>query len=185
MFTVLQRYNAGIILTNGQENLSDTYAEIDSSLSAYDILSVSAGYRIELEDGTLIEVLHPQTQAELGESLGNSAMVLRISYGDVSFLLTSDLSQEGQIELLDSGQWIGASVIQLPQHATIRSLNETFIDTVQAQVAIAQYEFPNGRGDPDADVLALLDDETILFETGEEGTRHLWTDGRTLWSVSE
>ncbi|GAB5490650.1 MAG: DNA internalization-related competence protein ComEC/Rec2 [Phototrophicaceae bacterium] len=183
--SVLRRYNAGIILTNGQENLSDTYAEIDSSLSAYDMLAVSAGYRIELEDGTLIEVLHPQTQAELGESLGNSAMVLRISYGDVSFLLTSDLSQEGQIELLDSGQWIGASVIQLPQHATIRSLNETFIDAVRAQVAIAQYEFPNGRGDPDADVLALLDDETILFETGEEGTRHLWTDGRTLWSVSE
>ncbi len=111
-------------------------------------------------------------------------MVLRISHDDVSFLLTSDLSQEGQIEILESEQWIGASILQLPQHATARSLNESFLEAVQAQVAVVQYESPNRRGDPDDEVLALLDDILVL-ETGTQGTLHLWTDGHTLWSRSE
>lgn len=182
--SVLRRYSAGTILTNGQGNLSDTYIEIESTLSEYDVISVTAGYHVEFSDGTLLEVLHPQEQPELGENFGDSVMVLRVSYEDVSFLLTSDLSQEGQIEMLESGQWVGASVLQLPQHATARSLNESFLEAVQAQVAVMQYEFPNRRGDPDEDVLALLNDIQIM-ETGAQGTLHLWTDGRTLWAISE
>lgn len=183
--SVLRRYSAGTILTNGQENLSDAYAEIEAAFSSYNVLPVFAGYQVELSDGTLIEVLHPQNQAELGEDLGNSAMVLRITYEDVSFLLTSDVSQEGQVEMVESGQWLGASVLQLPQHATSRSLNESFVANVQAQAVVVQYEFPNQRGDPDSDTLGLLDEVTMILETGEQGTLHLWTDGHTLWSISE
>ncbi|MEO1290991.1 MAG: hypothetical protein AAFV93_24920, partial [Chloroflexota bacterium] len=95
-----------------------------------------------------------------------------------------DVTQTGQFEMLDSGQWLGASVMQLPQHGTARSLNEQFYEVVNPQVVVVQYDEANRRGDPDSDVL-LLTQDAQLFTTGEQGTLHLWTDGRTLWVVSE
>ncbi|MGB7338687.1 MAG: ComEC/Rec2 family competence protein [Phototrophicaceae bacterium] len=182
--SVLRRYEIGAVLTNGQDNLSDTYQNIQSALSTNEIVPVVAGYTVELDDGTLIEVLHPQTTPDLSTDISDAAMVLRVSYGDVSFLLTSDVSQGGQIEMLESGQWIGASVMQLPQHGTTRSLNGSFYNAVQPQVVIAQYDEANRRGDPDSDVLFMLGD-VPLFVTGDQGTLHLSTDGRTLWAISE
>lgn len=182
--SVLRRYSAGVVLTNGQPNLGDGYAEIEDALSASEIVPVQAGYILDIADGTRIEILHPQLRPDLSSNFGDYAMVLRISYGDVSFLLTSDLSQTGQFTLLESGQWVGASVLQLPQHGTVRSLSQEFLDAVQSQVVVAQYDATNRRGDPDEGVLAMVN-EQILLETGETGTLHLWTDGRTLWSLSE
>lgn len=181
---VLRRYDAGIILTTGQPNLSPTYETIEDAISEYDVQIVQAGYMIDLGDGTVLEVLHPQKQPELSDNFGDDAMVLRLTYGEASFLLTSDISQEGQLELLEARQYPLATVMQLPQHGTVRSLNYQFLDTVQAQVVIAQYEATNRRGDPNPETLALLDTQ-LLLETGENGTLHLWTDGRTIWSVSE
>ena len=182
--SVLRRYSAGVVLTNGQPNLGEGYAEIEAALATSEIVPVQAGYTLEIADGTRIEVLHPQITPDLSSNFGDYAMVLRVSYGDVSFLLTSDLSQGGQFELLESGQWVGASVMQLPQHGTVRSLSHEFLDAVHPQVVVAQYDATNRRGDPDNSILAMVS-EQILLETGEGGTLHLWTDGRTLWSISE
>ncbi|MGJ3238449.1 MAG: ComEC/Rec2 family competence protein [Anaerolineae bacterium] len=181
---VLRRYDAGVILTNGQPNLGDAYAEIESAFGSAEVLSVTAGYEVLFDDGTRVEILHPTETPTLSDGLGDGMLVLRVSYGDVSFLLTSDANINAQRAVLDSGQWLGASVLQLPQHATARSLDEAFYQAVQPQVVVVQYDPTNRRGDPDADVLAVVVD-AVVFTTGETGPRHLWTDGRTLWSISE
>ena len=181
--SVFRRYNAGVVLTNGQDNLGDAYAEIESVLSTGDIVPVTAGYTVDTGDGVIIEVLHPQTTPELGDDFGDGAMVLRLSYGDVSFLLTSDVSQGGQIAMLESGQWVGASVMQLPQHGTVRSLNDAFYEAVQPQVVVAQYDATNRRGDPDPTILSMLENAVLLI-TGDEGTLHLKTDGSSLIAVN-
>ncbi|MEM9955113.1 MAG: ComEC/Rec2 family competence protein [Chloroflexota bacterium] len=181
---VLRRYNAQTVLVNGQPNLSETFTEVEIAIADSEVVPVVAGYSITMDDGTLIEVLHPQVRPELDDDIGDGAMVLRVSYGEVSFLLTSDVTQTGQFEMLDSGQWLGASVMQLPQHGTARSLNEQFYEVVNPQVVVVQYDEANRRDDPDSDVL-LLTQDAQLFTTGEQGTLHLWTDGRTLWVVSE
>jgi competence protein ComEC len=181
---VLNRYDAGLVLTNGQENLSEAYQAIETAIAPYDVLAVRAGYRVELSDGTLIEVLHPQSQPEINDRLGDGAMVLRVSDGEVSFLLTSDLSTDGQSILLESGQWPLASVIQIPQHGTVRGLSDNFVNAVQPQIAILQSDIGNRRGDPDDNTLAQVGDIPI-FRTDEMGTLHLWTDGHTLWVSGE
>jgi competence protein ComEC len=143
-----------------------------------------AGYTLAMSDGTRIDVLHPQAEPQMGDSLDDQTLVLRLTYGDVSFLLTSDLSRAGQAALLENGQWPLASVMQLPQHGAARSLDEAFLEAVQPQVVLLQSDRANRNGDPDADTLAKLDD-TTLFRTDEGGTLHLWTDGARLWVGQE
>lgn len=181
LIAVLARYDVGAVITNGQPNLSATYTQLQAALTAHDVVVAHAGYTVEIDDGVLLEVLHPSTTPELGDPMGDGALVLRLTYGDVSFLITGDLTTEGQEALLANDQWPVASVLQLPQHGTARSLDAAFLDAVQPQIVVLQSDPTNRRGDPDDRVLALVQD-IHLFRTDEAGGHlHLWTDGGDVW----
>ncbi|MGB1285941.1 MAG: ComEC/Rec2 family competence protein [Aggregatilineales bacterium] len=178
---VLERYSVGTVITNGHPNQSEAQAALAAAIAPYEQLTVKAGYTMMLDDGVLIEVLNPSTQPELGDSLNDFALVLRVTYGEMSFLLTSDLSRSTQGALLENGQYPLADVMTLPQHGTARSLDEHFLVAVQPSVILLQTDATNRRGDPDGGVLALLDEIPVL-RTDDGGTWHLWTDGNELWA---
>ena len=118
------------------------------------------------------------------DSLDDNVLAIRVTYGEVNFLLTSDLSMTGQTMLIEAGQYPLATVMQLPQHGAARSLDETFLQQVQPRVTILQADVANRRGDPDPDTLSLLDEDVPLFRTDEQGGLHFWTDGSSLWVQS-
>ena len=181
---VLSRYAVGVALTNGQPNLSPEFAALQTQLIGTDVVPALAGYTLQVADGVMLDVLHPQSEPNLDDSLDDQALVLRLSYGDVSFLLTGDISVSSQQALLDAGQWPLATVLQLPRHGTLRSLSERFLEAVQPQVALVQADIANQRGDPDPDTLNLLGDVPV-YRTDEKGTIHFWTDGNHLWVQTE
>ena len=177
---VLERYDIGVALTNGQANLSEDFAAFQSQLAQHEVLTVRAGYTLTLDDGVRLEVLHPQAAPPTGANPDDHVLTLRVQYGESRFLLTADLSSEGQQMLLEGGQWPLAAVMQMPQHGATRSLNKMFLEAAQPQVVILQSDPTNLRSDPDADTLALLND-TPLYRTDDGGTIHLWTDGSAVW----
>jgi len=185
LVAVTERYHVGVTLINGQPNLTENYTQILDNLANSDVIPVVAGYQIEIDDGVILEVLHPQEQPDITDNLNDHIIVLRLSYGRISFLLTSDLSQEGQFELLDSENFPLATVMQLPQHATQRSLSEDFIAMVQPQAIVIQVDPANRRGDPNQDILNLIPEGIPILRTDEGGEVHMWTDGVELWSVQE
>ncbi|MDX1992657.1 MAG: ComEC/Rec2 family competence protein [bacterium] len=177
---VLERYEVGVVLTNGQPNQSEFYAGLEAAVAEHEVVIVQAGYTLNLSDGTRLEVLHPTQQPSLGDSIEDHVLTLRLSYDDISFLLSSDLSVDGQAALLENGEWPLATVLQLPQHGTARSLNEAFLTAVQPQAVVVQSDRANRRGDPNPDVLARLG-STPLFRTDQDGVIHLVTDGTALF----
>jgi competence protein ComEC len=178
---VVNRYDVGVVLMNGQPNLSPEFATLQAYFAPQDVIPVRAGYRLVVADGVTLEVLHPQTTPDINDSLDDQALVLRVLYGDVSFLLTGDISISGQQALLDAGQWPQSAAMQLPQHGAIRSLSDEFLSAAQPQVVLLQADASNRRGDPDPDTLAMLNDVPI-YRTDEHGKLHLWTDGVKLWA---
>ncbi len=181
---LLRRYDVGAVLTNGQPNLSAAYAELQTALAPFDGVTVTAGYTVQFGDGVRLEVLGPQHPPELTDSLDRYALVLRLTYGEAAFLFTSDLSVEGQADLLGAGYDPVAQVMQLPQHGTTRSLDAVFLGRVQPQVVLLQADATNRRGDPDPDVITRLQDYRAgipLFRTDASGVVHIRTDGQTLW----
>lgn len=177
---VLDRYEVGVALLNGHESLSENYNNLLAKLTGKTLV-VRAGYSVEIDDGTRIEVLHPQQQPALNDTLDDHALTLRLSYGDISFLLPSDLSVDGQFALMGESKWPLATVLQMPRHGAVRSLSDSFLQAVQPQAVIVQSDPANRSGDPNPDTLALLG-PTPLWRTDSGGTIHLWTDGRGLWA---
>ncbi len=177
--SVLERYDVNVVLTNGQPNLSEAYANLQARLVESEVVTVRAGSSVEFDDGVGLEILHPQRQPEISDSLNDQALVLRLNYGDASFLLTADLSREAQSELIIEGQWPLATVFQLPLHGAARSLGEGFLSAVQPQVVVLESDRANRNGDPDGDILTMIEN-IPLFRTDQGGTIHMWTDGHEL-----
>ncbi len=180
--SLLERYRAGLILTNGHRLVGEDYIALETALETFPTRTVLRGDRIELSDGLRFEVLNPASVPSLGDGLDDNALVLQATYGTQSFLLTSDLSVTAQTALHDEeGINLVSTVLQLPQHATRNSLSAPFLEAVQPQVLLLQSERGNPRGDPDGDVLQLVEDIPHLLRTDEGGQVHLVSDGQRLW----
>lgn len=179
--SVLDRYAVGAVLYHGQVNRDHDVDSIFEQLRRKDIpiVEVKAGYKLEFSDQSAIEVLHPQSKPKITDRLNDHMLALRVSYKDVSFLLTSDLSAAGQREMLASGFAKPTTVLQIPQHGTARAIDDAFLSAVQPQIALLQSDVANRRGDPDPDTLAKFN-ETDLFRTDEHGAIHLRTDGESI-----
>lgn len=179
---VLDRYAIGAALYHGQANSSDVFQQIQARLAASEtpVVEVRAGYRIQLDDGLVLEVLHPPAKPGIADKLKDHALVLRVSYGNASYLLTSDLGIDGQNDMVSRGVVPTATIFQLPQHATRFSLAAEFLLRVQPQLAMVQIDAANPRGDPYPDTLAMLGDVPVL-RTDEQGTIHISSDGERLY----
>ena len=179
---VMDRYEIGAALYHGQPNTGEVFQQIRAQLESSEtpIVPVRAGYLLQLDDGLVLDVLHPFAKPTITDNLHDSALVLRVSYGKASFLLTSDLGLDGQRDLLSRGLVPPATVLQLPQHATRSSLAAEYLDKVQPQLAMVQIDAANPRGDPYPDTLTMLGDVPVL-RSDEKGTIHISTDGERLF----
>ncbi len=180
--SVLERYSVGVALTNGQPNRSPGFQAVSQRLAEAGVRQeiVKTGYSIDFGDGVSIQVLHPPEAPRITDRLSDHVLALRVIHGDVSVLLTSDLSSAGQAMMLQQGISPQASVLQIPQHGSARAVDSQFLALAQPQIALLQSDIANRRGDPDPDTLALfrdLDEANRLFRTDQMGAIHIVSDG--------
>jgi competence protein ComEC len=179
---VLRRYEVKQVLESGIEYDSPTYDEWHRLIEEKGIKRTiaQAGQRIELEDGVRLDVLHPQTTLLQGtdDDVNNNCLVLRLAYGDVSFLFTADLEEEGERCLLEKGIELQSTVLKVGHQGSADSTSPNFLNAVQPQVAVISVG-DNPYGHPHQEVLDRLNG-TELFRTDKKGTIELITDGEQL-----
>lgn len=183
--SVLDRYTVGLVLSNGQLNRNPVYEQVSKRLAEARVpqVIVKAGYTIDFGDGATMQVLHPPAAPRITDSLTDHVLVLRLTHGAVSVLLTSDLSAAGQAMMLEQGISPTASVFQIPQHGAPRAIDSQFLALAQPQIALLQSDIANRRGDPDPDTMAFFRDLEAakrLFRTDELGTIHMASDGASV-----
>ncbi|MFN8564302.1 MAG: hypothetical protein U0703_22410 [Anaerolineae bacterium] len=110
----MDRYSVGVVVSSRQPNLGAAFAELQAKLAASPEVDARTGYSVASDDGVRIEALSPTRAPALEDSLDDNALVLRVSYGNIVFLLTSDLSVEGQQALVASGKDLRATALQVP-----------------------------------------------------------------------
>ena len=181
---LFDHYTVRLVLTNGQTADSDSYRSLVSVWDEQkpEVLAVTAGYRVQTDDGVLLEVLHPQTPSAADAKMEDVGMILRLSYGDTSFLITPDLSADAEHELIDAGWYIGSTVLELPARGSDKANPDFFLQQVRPQTAIVSVAAGNRAGLPDPAVQDRL--QTLgadLYRTDKSGTVEMVTDGHTLW----
>jgi len=111
----------------------------------------------------------------------DDSLVLRLAYGQHSFLLTGDI--EGKIEkwLLKEGLVEHSDVLKVPHHGSRTSTSEALLDAAQPSFAIVSAGFQNTYAFPHPDVLERLERRGVqVLRTDLGGLVTLRSDGRKL-----
>jgi len=125
---VLQRYKVKQVLEPGVPYDSAIYQEwlrlIEDKGIEYNV--ARAGQEIDLGNGIKIEVLNPPASLWEGTSadVDNNGVVLRLSWGKLSFLFTADIREEVEFELIGQRANLKSTVLKMtttqPTHPPLR-----------------------------------------------------------------
>jgi len=186
LLEVLDSYNVSIVL--------DTSASVDSDLrdawaesltgSVPTVSAARRGQRIELAGGTLDIVAPAHDPAYKTLDLNDHSTILRLSVGEISFLLTGDLGNDGERLLMRSGEDIHADVLKVGHHGSRLSSSAEFLSRVDPSVSLISVGMDSPYGHPSQEVLGRLD-ESLLYRTDESGDITMSTDGTHLWVDTE
>jgi competence protein ComEC len=122
---------------------------------------VSAGDSLIGLGGVGAFVLHPvpkfvsqECDAPMGRN--NTSVVLRITYGGTSLLLTGDAEKEAERFFINWGDRLPARVLKVGHHGSRGSSGRVFLDAVRPEIAILSVGAWNRFGHPAEEVLAKL-----------------------------
>jgi len=179
---VLDRYNVSRVLVPSSSGDS-AIARALSRAAAREHASLSlarAGDTIDLGDGIVLQVLWPRAES-LGDASNDDSLVLRLSWRDVSFLLTGDIGAATERKLIAAGADVRSTVLKVPHHGSATSSSEEFLAVVQPVIAVVSAGAGNPFGHPAPDVVQRLTEYARVFSTAEHGAVRFETDGERLW----
>jgi competence protein ComEC len=132
--------------------------------------------------GAQIEVLAPLPDyIPNDEPKNNDSLVLRISYGRRSFLLTGDVERQIERQMLDANEIQHADVLKVAHHGSRTSSSEEFLSAVTPAFAVISDGFENSYGHPHPAVIERLEQHHAdILRTDQKGLITIRTDGRRL-----
>ena len=184
---VVQRHNVAAIVEGVSED-SPLYIQWRQAVNEKSLepIPVYGGYTINLDEVINLQVLNPPIDpvARYFLDSNNNSVVLRLTFGEVSFLLTGDIEQETEMALLQENKHIVSTVLKVPHHGSRNSTSSPFLATVDPKVAVVQAGPSNPYGHPHIEVVQRLESaigKEHLYNTANDGSVELITDGRSLW----
>ena len=111
----------------------------------------------------------------------NSSIVLRISYGETSFMFTGDAEREVEQAILNRGGLLKSTVLKVGHHGSETSTSYVWLREVMPEYAVISVGAGNSYGHPTEAVLSRLRDaEAKTFRTDMQGDVICVSDGKTV-----
>ena len=116
----------------------------------------------------------------------NTGIVLRVDYGETSFLFTGDAERETEEIILDSGLDVRSTVLKVGHHGSDTSTSYRFLYEVQPKYAVISVGADNSYGHPhDAVTSRLRDADVTVYRTDEMGGIICTSNGKTVTFETE
>jgi len=147
---------------------------------------VRTGTIIPFDPILKIEVFNPDDAAVNSDDTNNASIVIKLTYGNTSFLLTGDAELPANKAMLDRGANVRSTVLKLGHHGSRTSTTEDWLTKVQPQLGIISAGKDNSYGHPHPEVIAALEKLKIPYlRTDEHGTITVISDGSRIHVTSE
>lgn len=137
----------------------------------------AAGQSFALGSST-VSVLGPITKAD---DINNSSIILRIVYGETSFLFSGDAEREEEQDVLSAGYALESTVLKIGHHGSDSSTSYVWLREVMPKYAVISVGSGNTYGHPTEAVLSRLRDADVkTYRTDMQGDVICTSDGRTV-----
>jgi len=185
MGEVLNSFQVGYFIDSGFPHTSKTYENMLTTINEKDIPFEVAekGEEIEFDPAVDIEVFNPES--EYSDELNENSVVLKVSYGEVSFLLMGDAGLETEEKLMSAGSDLDSDILKVGHHASRSGSGEAFISSVSPDVSIIEVGAGNDYGHPHAEILERLQKASKVYRTDLDGSIIVTTDGSTYTIITQ
>ena len=150
------------------------------------LVPLQEGSSIEL-DGVRIDMLYSPESKKVQEShlqaTGNEfSNLIRVSYGEASFLFTGDLVAEQEQQVLANGTNVASTVLKVGHHGSRTSSSQEFLTAVNPGWAVISCGYNNSFGHPHKEILHRLTSCTKaeILRTDQQGAIVFRTDGKSI-----
>lgn len=171
-----------------------TVGKAFSSVTSYDTKAFDSFVKYLQEQNVSITVPNAGDKFTLGSStvevlsgtkgfndVNNDSIVLKITYGNTSFLFTGDAEREAEQALVDSGADLSSTVLHVGHHGSDTSTTYPFLREVMPDYGVISVGSNNSYGHPTEGVLSKLRDGDVkVLRTDMQGDIIFTSDGRDV-----
>jgi len=128
------------------------------------------GMNIIFANETRLQTIYPFGKVENAKDSNENSVVMRLDFGENSFLLTGDITAKIENLLVNSGVDIDVDVLKVAHHGSKNSSSDSFLKATSPEDAIISVGAKNSYGHPHKDVLEKLKNRLIrIWRTDEDG----------------
>lgn len=121
-----------------------------------------------------------------GKDTNDTSIVLKVQYGEISFLFTGDAELEAEQALLSAGVDLSATVLKVGHHGSDTSTSYTFLREIMPTYAVISVGTGNDYGHPTEEALSRLRDENAqIFRTDLQGDITFVSNGKNIWVTTD
>lgn len=129
--------------------------------------------------GATIDVIGPLNLYY--EDANDLSLVLRVTYGDTRFLLTGDMEEVSERELVEAEVDLKADVLKVGHHGSSSSTSYRFLRAVAPTYGVISLAAANEYGHPhNAPMSRLMDADVTIFRTDHMYDIVAYSDGETV-----
>ncbi len=124
-----------------------------------------------------LEFISPQREYD---NRNDSSLVVRLIYGEKSFLFTGDISEEVEEDLINSDIELNSDVLKVAHHGSKTSSSEAFLKAVGPEISVVSIGLSDGTL-PDYTTMARVNHYSdSLYHTDVDKTVVITSDGTNL-----
>lgn len=114
-------------------------------------------------------------------NVNDDSLVMRLTYGDTSFLLTGDMTAKAEKKLIEDGENVKCDVLKVGHHGSSGSSCYQFLYEAEPKIAVISCGRDNDYGHPHEETLGRLKDAGVtVYRTDELGSIVIFSDGITV-----
>jgi len=184
IFYIISKYPVDQVIDSGYPHTTKTYENILNLIDRRNISYrvVKNGDIVDFDPNVRVEVLNPQNT--WFENINDNSVVLKMTYGDVSFLLPGDA--ENDAEQVYARQLDHIDVLKVGHHGSKTSTGSYLLNKIYPDVSIISVGKDNSYGHPSIVTLNnLAKSHSEIYRTDVNGDITVTTDGNTYSIVTE
>ena len=115
------------------------------------------------------------------QSLNNYSIVIKLTYGENTFMFTGDAETLSETEMLNSFDDLTADVLKIGHHGSTTSTSKKFLNAVNPKYAVISVGKDNTYNHPTKTTMNKLEELKIpVYRTDEEGTIECVSNGKDI-----
>ncbi len=179
---VIMSFNVDKVYMPKAVHTSDTFRDVLKAVSDKGIKVTTAvqGVSIPLT-GMTAEFIGPVSSDY--DNLNNHSAVVKLTYGETSFLFQGDAEEESERDILESdlSGKLKSELLKVGHHGSASSTSPEYLSKVKPKYAVIMVGKGNDYGHPHKETMELLKSKGLeIYRTDEEGTIVAESDGKSI-----